>query len=105
MKKLQTFDLWQRPLAGMFKELLSSEGIDCVVKNDQLFAAMGEIPFTECYPEIWIIDDEIYPRARLLLDSWLAADESDCENWTCTVCNEVSEGQFDVCWSCGSRPA
>ena len=103
MKKLQTFNLWQRPLAGMFKELLSSEGIACLLKNDQLSSAIGEIPFTECYPELWIIDDETYPRARLLIDGWLASHESDRICWTCSVCGEISEGQFGSCWSCETQ--
>jgi len=84
----------------MFKELLRTEGVACFVKNEQLFSAMGEIPFTECYPELWIIDDEIYPRAKMLLDSWLLEKDSDSICWTCPVCGEISEGQFGACWSC-----
>jgi len=103
MKKLHTFDLWQRPIAGMFKELLGNEGVACLLRNDQLAAAIGEIPFIECYPELWIIDDETYPRARMLLDSWLSPQESDHESWTCPVCGEVSEGQFYLCWRCENQ--
>ncbi len=102
MKKLHIFSLWDRPLAAMFKELLNNEGVDCLLRNEQLFSALGEIPFTECYPELWVIDDEVYPRAKTLLGHWLAKQDLASANWICPVCKEQLEGQFDACWSCGS---
>ena len=99
MKKLHTFAYAQRPLAGMFKELLASEGIACVVRNDSLAGAVGEIPFIECFPELWVIDDEAWPRARMLLSNWLA-DRDEGEDWTCPRCGEIVETQFSLCWNC-----
>lgn len=87
----------------MFKEMLGSEGIDCLVKNDRLSAALGEIPFTECFPELWVVDDEVYPRARLLLDGFLSKVIDDEPAWCCANCGEESAGQFEVCWNC-SQP-
>lgn len=85
----------------MFKDMLQQEGIQCLLKNDRLSAAIGEIPFTECFPELWILDDEIYPRARLLLDGWLARDtDSAGEPWSCPACGEHSAAHFAVCWNC-----
>ncbi|WP_020677128.1 DUF2007 domain-containing protein [Geopsychrobacter electrodiphilus] len=103
MKKLHVFDIWQRPIAGMLKDQLENEGVACLLRNDQLSTAMGDIPFIECYPELWVIDDETYPRARMLLDSWLTRQESDKEPWTCPFCGEVSEGQFYLCWRCENQ--
>jgi hypothetical protein len=103
MKKLHTFSIAERSLAGLLKELLTREGIDCLVRNEQLFSALGEIPFLECYPELWIVDDEVYPRAKLLLDGWLANDPETSVSWTCPQCGEILEGQFGACWKCGSR--
>jgi hypothetical protein len=101
MKKLQTFTPWERAQAGMLKELLAGEGIDCILKNEQLMTGMGEIPFTECYPELWLVDDEVYPRARLFVDNWLKNDFSEQSAWVCTGCGEELEPQFGACWSCG----
>ncbi|OEU73557.1 MAG: hypothetical protein BA864_14540 [Desulfuromonadales bacterium C00003093] len=101
MKKLHTFHLWERPQAGLYKDLLLQEGVVCLLKNDQLSSAVGEIPFIECFPELWVIDDEIYPRARLLLDAWLETPVGSTESWICGHCGEESGGQFTVCWSCG----
>ncbi|MDX2480668.1 MAG: DUF2007 domain-containing protein [Desulfuromusa sp.] len=104
MKKLHTFHIWDGPQAGMFRDMLAEEGVDCLLKNDRLFAAIGEIPFVECFPELWVIDDEIYPRARLLLDGWLARDVGADETiWICAHCGEQSTQQFSACWNC-SRP-
>lgn len=105
MKKLHTFSWFERPFALLLKERLETEGISCVVRNDQLSGAIGEIPFLECSPELWVIDTEMWPRARKLLDLWLKVEDT-AEEWICLVCGEQSEGQFDRCWSCGvERPA
>ena len=101
MKKLHTFHLTELPLAGLLKDFLNREGIACVLRNDKLLTAMGEIPFVECYPELWLLDDECLPRARMLLEGWLQSCQDDAlESWTCR-CGEMSEGQFGACWSCG----
>jgi hypothetical protein len=102
MKRLHTFSLADRAEAGLLKELLEREGIACLIRNDQLFAALGEIPFLECFPELWVVDDEIWPRARRLLDNWLKGSE-DTGSWNCPACSEVLEGQFGACWKCGKE--
>jgi hypothetical protein len=101
MKKLHTFSLWERPLAGMFKELLGNEGIACLLRNEQLSAAIGEIPFIECYPELWVVDDEAYPRARMLVENLLQEQSPPGKNWICPTCGEPAEAQFNACWACG----
>ena len=102
MKKLHTFTLADRAEAGLIKELLEREGIVCLIRNEQLFAALGEIPFLECLPELWLVDDEVWPRAKLLLDSWLK-NETGGLSWTCPSCGETLEGQFGACWNCGTQ--
>ena len=102
MKKLHVFHYWDRPQAGLIKELLGNEGVECLLRNEQLSSALGEIPFVECYPELWVIDDEVFPRARILLDSWFKDDGVSTEPWTCLHCGERSEGQFGACWACGT---
>ncbi|NIQ94445.1 MAG: DUF2007 domain-containing protein [Desulfuromonadales bacterium] len=102
MKKLYTFSIWERAQAWMLKEILAKEGIDCVLRNEQLSTAMGEIPFVECYPELWVIDDEVYPRARLLVEGLLSTSGQDAaEAWICRHCGERLEGHFGACWLCG----
>lgn len=102
MKKLHTFSFADRAEAGLLKELLEREGVTCLVRNEQLFAALGEIPFLECFPELWVVDDEVWPRARMLLDNWLK-NEENAASWSCPSCEETLEGQFGACWKCGKQ--
>jgi len=103
MKKLRAFGLGERPLALMLRAMLEAEGIACLLRNEELFAALGEIPFLECLPELWVIDDEVYPRARMLLEGWLSTDAEGAEPWLCPGCGERLEGQFGACWKCGRQ--
>jgi Putative prokaryotic signal transducing protein len=101
MKRLRRFSLTERPLAALLRQRLEQEGIACLLRNEDLFTALGEIPLLECLPELWVVDDEVYPRARLLLEGWLQEAEQALPPWTCPGCGEGLEGQFDACWKCG----
>ena len=86
---------------GHLKILLEQSGIVCVIRNDQLSGGLGEIPFLECLPELWVVRDQDLLRAEALL----AATEKPSEQrkkWHCRECNETNEGQFAVCWQCGA---
>ncbi|MEA3545325.1 MAG: DUF2007 domain-containing protein [Thermodesulfobacteriota bacterium] len=102
MKKLHVFCYYDRLQAGLLQEILASEGIECLLRNDQLSAAIGEIPFIECHPELWVIDNEALPRAQMFLNAWLENDMSTLDPWICPTCGECSEGHFGACWACGT---
>lgn len=100
MKKLYTFSVADQAQAGLLKDLLEQEGVACLIRNEQLFSALGEIPFLECAPELWVVDNEVWPRAKNLLNGWLKKDNTSAE-WQCPSCGEHLEGQFGSCWKCG----
>ena len=52
---------------GLVRGLLEQAGIECLTKNEQLAGALGEIPFLECEPELWVLHDEDLPRAQQIL--------------------------------------
>ena len=82
-----------------YKNLLASEGIPTEVRNQHLSSIMGEMPFFETWPQLWVINDLDYDRALQLIQ---AADaESPAESWKCSKCGEENEGQFGACWNCG----
>ncbi len=85
---------------GHIKNVLEQSGIACVVKNVQLSGGLGEIPFLECLPELWVLADEDLPRATELLQA-LEAPPGDAAEWRCNACTELNEAQFAVCWNCG----
>ena len=84
-----------------YKNLLQSEGIEAFLRNEHLGSIVGEIPFMEVWPELWIRNDLDYDRAKQLIDTDNLLAESPGANWRCSNCGEDNEGQFAACWSCG----
>jgi len=85
----------------MRKEHLEQAGLRCMIKNQRSSGLAGEIPFTEVFPELWVIQDEDSDRARQLLEEVLISLPSDQDTWVCVGCGERHEGQFATCWNCG----
>ena len=84
------------------KNLLEAEGIRCQIRNELLSRLAGEIPFTECAPEIWLLDRRDLERAtRIVSDFGRAAVAAPL--WQCPECGEALEGQFSACWHCGAE--
>lgn len=83
------------------RNLLQAEGIDCQIRNDRLAGVMGEIPFVECWPELWLTRPGDALRARGLIDLALRPSPA-AEPWICQTCGEHIEGQFAACWKCGA---
>jgi hypothetical protein len=80
------------------KRLLEKAKIPCMVRNEYLSMAAGEIPFTPA--ELWILNDEDYPRAKEIVNAWQNAKMENHGPWVCR-CGETVEGQFTSCWKCG----
>ncbi len=90
----------------MCKERLEQAGISSLIKNQRTTGLAGEIPFTEVFPELWVVQDEEYDRARRLLDDGLVSVPSEQGGWICSGCEEQHETQFVICWQCGQeRPS
>ncbi|HVQ37086.1 MAG TPA: DUF2007 domain-containing protein [Pyrinomonadaceae bacterium] len=87
----------------MLKALLEEADIRCMIRNEYLSSAMGEVPFLEASPELWILKDEDYLRARSTLDTWRATRIEAGAPWACAQCGENIEGQFTSCWQCGNE--
>jgi hypothetical protein len=85
----------------MLKGLLDEAHIPCMIRNEYLSSAMGELPFAECSPELWIMNDEDYPRAKEMVETWRNSGMEIPEPWVCPDCSETMEGQFTSCWQCG----
>ena len=79
------------------KNLLATEGIRAVVKNEYLSSAMGDLPPAECQAELWLLD----PRDAARAEELLFRPRARAEDWTCR-CGERLGGQFTQCWRCGA---
>ena len=90
--------------ASIWADTLRAAGIRCELRNTALSGALGEIPFLECAPQVWIERDHEEPRAREILQQLRQPMHEP--HWQCTGCGEYSEPQFGSCWQCGAaRPA
>lgn len=83
------------------RNVLESAGIPCEVRNDRLAGVIGEIPFVECWPELWVRRDGDALRARGLIEEVLRPAVA-AEAWTCPDCGEQIEPQFAQCWQCAA---
>ena len=84
-----------------YRNLLRAEGIASEIRNEHLGSILGEMPFTEIWPELWVVNDLDYDRARQLVDA-AVADEAPGDDWHCRRCGADNERQFGSCWKCGA---
>ncbi len=84
------------------RNCLEAEHIACVVKNEGLHSVVGEVPAQECWPELWVENDALAEEARERVAELLQAPEEPQPPWRCPHCGEQVEGQFAVCWQCGT---
>ena len=84
------------------RQVLEMEGIECRIQGEFRSGAAGEIPPTEAWPELWVIDPSNVEAAQRLVDEALKPAAQAQPEWTCARCREVNEGQFGACWNCGT---
>jgi len=92
-------------LAGWYLSVLEAHGIACVAPHEFLRGGAGELPLTECWPEIWVADDACAYRARRLIEELGARANANAERWRCPDCGEWIEPPFELCWRCAGAPA
>ena len=89
--------------AAIWADTLRAAGIRCEVRNTALSGAMGEIPFLECAPQLWVLNEHEAARALEVLQQ--LRQPVTGTSWHCAECGEESEPQFGNCWKCGAvRP-
>lgn len=98
IKVFEDFDLAR---VGHFQSVLAASGIRTLLKNQFMSSVMGEIPFVEVLPELWVLDDRDLPRARALIRDLLARPSEEQPDWTCGGCHSEVAGVFSRCWNCG----
>ena len=85
------------------RHILETHGINCRIQGEYRSGVVGEIPPTEGWPELWVIDPAHVVEAQRLVDEAIRAPEPAQPGWTCPRCQEPNEGQFSVCWKCGTN--
>ena len=82
------------------KLLVEAQDILCTVRNRTLSSLAGEVPFTETWPALWVLDDEQADAAAEIVDRALHDMEQTKSPWVCPKCQTTVEGQFSECWKC-----
>ncbi len=88
-------------MVGHLRNVLALHGIECVARKLDLATGAGELPPVECWPELWIVEDERLAEAGAILKKTLAPVKAVRKLWICSGCDEQIEGQFSECWACG----
>ena len=101
IKLFEDFDLSR---VGQLQSLLESNGIRTFLKNQFVSSVLGEIPFVEVVPQLFILEDKDLMRARELLQMD-RPEEEPAADWKCPQCGVDVEGNFDRCWNCGTEKA
>jgi hypothetical protein len=52
---------------GYYRSILESNNIQAYIKNEASFGLAGPIPWSEVYPELWVINDSDLEAAVTLL--------------------------------------
>lgn len=91
------------PEAYLVLDRLRVAGIEARVFNENAQGGLGEIPFTHAYPEVWVIDDADWTRARQLVDDYEDETPGDTTvDIRCPSCAEANPASFQLCWNCGA---
>ena len=96
--------------AHVLRGLLEVEGIDSVVRGDDMVPLQGgSLAYIEMVTSVWVLDDDPdrYARAVAIADEYAANRHAPPEaessgGWRCRSCGETIEEQFTTCWSCGA---
>jgi hypothetical protein len=87
--------------AQILSGMLAHAGIESQIFNQHSQGALGEIPFGETYPEIWLADECDLGLAQKLLNVYEQPVDATQER-TCGHCGESNPANFSLCWHCGT---
>ena len=82
------------------RNALESNGIRCEVMGEFRRTMMGEVPLSESFVELWIVDDAEETAAREIIAGGLRPASGP---WTCPNCGKSIDAEFDLCWHCQSE--
>lgn len=98
---IKVFENFDFSRVGQMQSLLESHDIKTFIKNQYGSSVMGEVPFVEVVPELYVLAEKDLARAQQLLQLDLPVEEPD-EDWVCPECGVDIEGTLDRCWKCGT---
>jgi len=98
---IKVFENFDFSRVGHMQSILESQGIPTFIRNQFASSVMGEVPFIEVCPQLYILDEADLAKARQLL-SLDQPDPLRTQAWICPDCGVEIEAQFGQCWNCAS---
>jgi len=86
-------------LVEQVRGLLENAGIRCDVTHRDLRPLAGSVPFVECWPEVWVLDDAQASAAEELVEE-LEKPSGTHRSRRCERCGEILGDRFTSCWKC-----
>lgn len=81
--------------------LLRGAGVEARILNANAQGGLGEIPFSQAYPEIWLEDERDLSRARQVFENFERPLPGGPPK-PCPACGEENPAGFEICWNCAS---
>lgn len=97
---IRVFQAADLPQAHLLVGLLRHAGIEAQVLNEHARGGLGDIPFGETYPEVWIAQPRDLERAKQLIGEFELRREPG--RIFCRACGEENPDNFELCWKCGA---
>ncbi|MDP5032884.1 MAG: DUF2007 domain-containing protein [Paraglaciecola sp.] len=97
---LKVYSHHDRFMVWQIKQWLEQNGIPCFVKNEFAIGAMGELSPFDVLPEVWLTDEGWLAKAQKLIKDF--EHQPLQHSWLCERCQESNDGNFELCWQCGT---
>jgi len=97
---IKVFEDFNFSRVGQMQSLLESHGIRTFLRNEYGSSVVGELPFVEVVPQLFVLEQKDVERAKELLSLDLPVGQP-APDWTCPDCGAEVEGSFACCWKCG----
>ena len=98
MKRIYTAS--NLPDAHLVRNMLEQAGIPAHIFNANAIGALGDLPMSASYPQVWIAQLHQETHARSIVAEYSRVAEP-VEAKLCGACLESSPGEFELCWNCG----
>jgi hypothetical protein len=101
---IKVYENFELSIVGQLQSLLEANGIRTFLKNEFAAGALGELPFVEVCPQLFVLKPVDLPEANRLIRETapLFASPEPGTPWTCAKCGAEVNGELAVCWKCGA---
>ena len=88
--------------AQLVLDLLAQAGVPAHIFNANAMSALGDLPMSAAYPQIWIAQPHQEHHARAVIAEFQQHKPNQAAK-ICGGCTETNPGEFDFCWNCGAN--